>query len=368
LIIGVNLRFIGNKERLLDWIYSIVQKYNISGDVFFDFFAGTSNVGKFFKQKDYQIISSDLLYFSFVLQKAYIQNNDIPKFEKLLKTIEVKSNFLLIDNYNLVLEYLNNIDLINSGFIYNNYAPTKTAHLKQPRMYFTDENAKRIDTIRITIEKWQNSNLIDENEYYILLATLIESVGFFSNILGVYGAFKKDWDKRALKSFELKPITIIQSQKRHFVFNNSSLNLLDKFKYDIIYLDPPYNNRQYAPNYHLLETIAKYDNPIIKGVTGMRDYQNQKSTFCNKATALRDLETICKSKNYKYILLSYNNEGIMPQDDIVNIMSKYGDVIVEEYDYLRFKSSNNGDLKNKKFIKEQIYILKNTQQNLAPNR
>ncbi len=137
--------------------------------------------------------------------------------------------------------------------------------------------------------------------------------------------------------------------------------MLDKFKYDIIYLDPPYNHRQYAPNYHLLETIAKYDNPTIKGISGMRDYQNQKSTFCNKETALRDLETICQSKNYKYILLSYNNEGVMPQDDIIFIMSKYGDVIVEEYDYLRFKSNNNGTAKYKKFIKEQIYILKNTQ-------
>jgi len=352
------LRFIGNKERLVDWIYSVIQKHNINGKVFFDFFAGTSNVGKFFKQKGYQIISSDLLYFSFVLQKAYIQNNEIPKFKKLLENIKVKSNFLLVDNYSLVLEYLNQTELFDNGFIYNNYAPTKTAHLEKARMYFIDDNAKRIDTIRITIEKWKDNNLIDENEYYILLATLIESVGFFSNILGVYGAFKKNWDKRALKPFELKPISIIESKNKHFVFNKSSLELLDKFNYDIIYLDPPYNHRQYAPNYHLLETIAKYDNPTIKGVSGMRDYQNQKSTFCNKVTALRDLENICQSKNYKYILLSYNNEGIMPQNDIINIMSKYGEVIVEEYDYLRFKSNNNGEAKHKKFIKEQIYILK----------
>jgi len=89
------LRFIGNKERLVDWIFSIIQKHNIKGKVFFDFFSGTSNVGKFFKQKDYQIISSDLLYFSYVLQRAYIQNNDIPKFEKLLKNITIKSNLFM---------------------------------------------------------------------------------------------------------------------------------------------------------------------------------------------------------------------------------------------------------------------------------
>lgn len=352
------MRFIGNKERLVDWIYSIVQRYNIKGEVFFDFFAGTSSVGKFFKQKNYQIISSDLLYFSYILQKAYIENNKSPNFDKLLENIKIKSNFLFLDNYNLILEYLNSIDLIDNGFIYNNYAPTKTAYLKQPRMYFTDENAKRVDTIRIMIENWKNYNLIDDSEYYILLASLIESIGFFSNILGVYGAFKKDWDKRALKPFQIKPISIIKSQKEHFVFNESSLKLLDRFEYDIIYLDPPYNSRQYAPNYHLLETIARYDNPNIRGVSGMRDYQNQKSTFCNKATALRDLETICKSKNYKYLLLSYNSEGLMPQKDIINIMSKYGEVVIEEYNYLRFKSNSNGEAKYKKYIKEQLYILK----------
>ncbi len=114
-----------------------------------------------------------------------------------------------------------------------------------------------------------------------------------------------------------------------------------------------------APNYHILETIAKYDNPIIKGVSRMRNYDNQKSTFCNRIKALNDLELICKSNNYKYIIMSYSSEGIMPSNDILNIMKKYADVKLEEYNYLRFKSNNNGHSKNKKFIKEQLYILTN---------
>jgi adenine-specific DNA-methyltransferase len=230
-------------------------------------------------------------------------------------------------------------------------------------MYFTDDNAKKIDAIRIKIEEWKNKDFINENEYFILIACLIESVPFYSNILGVFAAFKKDWDKRALKPFLLKPIKIFQDNKDHFVFNQSSLELLKNYKYDIIYLDPPYNQRQYAPNYHILETIAKYDNPKIKGVTGMRNYDNQKSNFCNKIKALNDLELICKSNNYKYILLSYNCEGIMPQDDILKIMQKYGSVKIEEYDYLRFKSNNNGESKHKKYIKEQLYILTNKTHN-----
>ena len=350
------MRFIGNKERLVEWIYSEIQQKKIKGKRFFDFFAGTSNVGRYFKTKGYQIVSSDLLYFSYVLQKAYIENNKIQNFEKLLQSINIKSNKLFASELDLVYEYLNNLIGIE-GFIYKNYTPEGTKHLEQPRMYFIDENGKKIDAIRQKIEDWKIKKLINENEYFILLAVLIESVPFYSNILGVYAAFKKDWDVRALKKLELKPIKLLQNKQKNYAFNQNSVELLDKFEYDIIYLDPPYNQRQYAPNYHLLETIAKYDNPEIKGVSGMRNYEKQKSDFCNKDKALIELEKILKSKNYKYLLLSYNNEGIMPQIEITKLMEKYGNLQLVEYDYLRFKSNNNGQAKNKKYIKEQLYIL-----------
>lgn len=352
------MRFIGNKERLVDWIYNTIKEKKLEGNIFFDFFSGTSNVGKYFKSKDYQIISSDLLYFSFVLQNAYLVNNKKPLFKKLLNSIETSSNLLFSDNFDLVIGYLNNLPLAK-GFIYKNYTPEGTPHLEKPRMYFISENAQKIDAIRLKIEEWKINKLITKNEYYILLACLIETVPFFSNILGVYAAFKKDWDVRALKPLVLKRIQLIESNKEHFAYNKSSMELLQSHKYDIIYLDPPYNQRQYAPNYHLLETIAKYDNPEIKGVSGMRNYDNQKSDFCNKIRALNSLEEIVKSNNYKYIVLSYNNEGIMPQEKILEIMKKQGNVEIVEYDYLRFKSNNNGLSKTKKYIKEQLYILKN---------
>ena len=245
----------------------------------------------------------------------------------------------------MVYEYLNNLTGIE-GFIYKNYTPEGTKHLKQPRMYFIDENGKKIDAIRQKIEQWKIEQLINENEYFILLAVLIESVPFYANILGVYAAFKKDWDVRALKKLDLKPIKLLQNEQKNYAFNKNSVELLDKFEFDIIYIDPPYNQRQYAPNYHLLETIAKYDNPKIKGVSGMRNYEKQKSNFCNKVKALLELEKILQSQNYKHLLLSYNNEGIMQQDKITKLMEKYGDLQIVEYDYLRFKSNNNGQAKN----------------------
>ena len=86
----------------------------------------------------------------------------------------------------------------------------------------------------------------------------------------------------------------MDNKKENFCFNQNANDLAFSISGDILYIDPPYNHRQYAPNYHLLETIAKYDNPKIKGVTGLRDYSNQKSAFCNPKSGVIELEKIVK--------------------------------------------------------------------------
>ena len=147
------------------------------------------------------------------------------------------------------------------------------------------------------------------------------------------------------------------------VFNSDSVNLLDTVEADVFYLDPPYNERQYAPNYHILETIARYDNPSIKGITGLRNYDQQKSKFCNAKNAIIELDKIAKSGKFKYLVMSYNSEGIMPSPDIISVLSQYGNVKLKEFKYLRFKSNNNGESKTKKFINEQLYILEKRSNN-----
>ncbi len=351
------MRYIGNKENLCDKIFHIMQSKNIKGSSFFDIFAGTTSVGQYFKQKGYQIFSSDLMYFSYVLQKAYIYNNEEILFENLLDIIPTNASNLFVTNLEKVIDYLNTIPQ-KQGFIYENYTPSGTKDLETPRMFFSDENGKIIDAIRLQIEDWKNQKLISENEYFILVACLIETVSFYANVAGVYAAFHKKWDPRAVKKMILRPIKIISNNKGNKVFNLNSVELLDEVQADIFYLDPPYNQRQYAPNYHLLETIAKYDNPIIKGVSGIRDYQEQKSKFCNAKTALTELDLIAQKGNFNHLVLSYNSEGIMPSENIISILEKYGKTELIEFDYLRFKSNNNGKSKHKKYIKEQLYILK----------
>src|SRR5574344_926258 len=104
------MRYIGNKENLLEKIHQVMQSKKIQGNSFFDFFAGTTSVSKFFKKLNYQIYSSDLMYFSYVLQKAYISNNQELNFEKLLKKLNFQSTSLFASPIYIVVEYLNQIE------------------------------------------------------------------------------------------------------------------------------------------------------------------------------------------------------------------------------------------------------------------
>ena len=360
------MRFIGCKENLLDFIETFVKQKDIRGNTFCDLFAGTGSVAKRFKKLGYKIISSDLLYFSYVLQKVYIEQNQYPKFIKLLKHLKinpVEESLFTSENQSAkeIVKYLNEIKDIE-GFIYKNYSPEGTRGQTYARKYFTGDNAKRIDAIREKIEEWEKSNLLNEQEYFFLLCALIEAVPFVANISGTYSAFLKEWDKRAFKKLTLEVPEIIKSEETHKVFNTNGLNVFGQVKgIDILYLDPPYNERQYAPNYHILETIAKLDKPEIKGITGMRAYEDQKSEFCNSKSGIKALGEIIKNGNFKHLILSYNDDGIMPENEILKLFNHAGKTEVAEQDYQRYKSNSNGDQKDG--VREKLYYLKSINKN-----
>ena len=352
------MRYIGNKENIIQRIYGILNANGVNGKSFFDFCSGTASVAKFYKKENYRVYSSDVMYMSYCLQRAYIENNYSPEFQSLLPYLSRGKvmQTLFSTPLEIVLSYLDTLEPVD-GFIFKNYSPEGSKELSVPRMYFTGENAGKIDAVRERIEEWKKNCLITESEYYILLACLLETVSFYSNVAGVYAAFHEKWDPRAIKKLQLRPIEIISNEQQNKSYNTDSMRLLNEINVDILYLDPPYNERQYPPNYHILETIAKADEPIIHGISGMRDYKEEKSGFCNRVTALKDLEEIVERANYKYFVMSYNSEGIMEQDEILEILSRYGKVKLEEFEYQRFKSNNNGLSKVKKHVYEQLYIL-----------
>jgi len=150
--------------------------------------------------------------------------------------------------------------------------------------------------------------------YYFLLASLLESADKVANTASVYGAFLKHFKKSAQKDLVLTSAKFEKNCNTHQVFNEDSNQLIKKIRGDILYLDPPYNQRQYGANYHLLNTIALYDDFETKGKTSMRDYQ--RSNYCKKSEVKNNFEDLVKSADFKYIFLSYNNEGLMSFDCI----------------------------------------------------
>lgn len=209
----------------------------------------------------------------------------------------------------------------------------------------------------MTIEKWKNNSLISENEYFYLLSALINAVPFVANITGVYAAYLKYWDERTYKSIQLKKPVIINNSQDNECYNLDYTELLNK-NCDLLYADPPYNSREYLPNYHVLETIARYDYPEIYGVTGMRNYDNQKSVFCKKNMVYSAFETLVRDCKSKYILISYNNEALLSTQELSDICQKYavnGSFKLFEYNYRRYK---NKIPNNAKGLKEQLYFLR----------
>ena len=308
------MNYIGSKYSLIDFLQASIMDFaGTKNSVFADLFAGTGVVGVNFKKQGYEIISNDIQYYSFVLNKHLIENNEIEN--------------------NDLIAYLNSIEGIE-GFVYKNYCMGSGSG----RNYFTDENGKKCDAIRIEIENLRNNKKIAESDYFYLLASLINSIDKYANTASVYGAFLKKIKKSAAKRFELEPLPVIQGYKKNKVYNEDINVLIKKIKGDILYLDPPYNARQYCTNYHVLETIAKYDTPKLNGKTGLRDYREQKSLFCSKRTVAEAFEKIIADADFKYIFLSYNNEGLMPISQIKNIMSKYGQYYVYTQIYKRFKA------------------------------
>ncbi|MCK4874848.1 MAG: DNA adenine methylase [Sulfurimonas sp.] len=336
------MNYIGSKLRLSSWIKDEVIKVvgnDLSQKVFCDMFAGTGIVGRTFKKDVKQVISNDLEHYSYVLNKNYIQNH---------KNIKKKAKYI---------KKLNNLPLIEDGFIYQNYCFGSDSG----RQYFSDENGKRIDTIRTKIKKWKKNKKINNKSYYFLLASLLESADKVANTASVYSAFLKHIKKSASKDLILEPANFIENDNIHQVFNKDSNELIKEISGDILYLDPPYNHRQYNTNYHLLETIAKYDNPKIHGKTGLRDYDDQKSLYCSRTKAKEAFKNLVLNAKVKYIFLSYNNEGLMSLTDIKKIMSSCGKYGFFTQNYNRFKSDkdNNRNYKTNKTLEYLHYVVCN---------
>ena len=320
------MNYIGSKFKLSSWIKEEIHKVvgeDLSNKVFCDMFAGTGIIGRAFKTEVQKVIANDLEYYSFILNKNYIENHS---------TLRDAQHYL---------KKLNALTLKENGFIYTHYALGGGAK----RQYFSDKNAQKIDTIRTSIEKWYKKEKISPSLYYFLLASLLESADKVANTTSVYGAFLKHLKKTAQQDFVLEGAYFQETTTTHSVYNEDANRLIAHISGDILYLDPPYKHREYGANYHILNTITKYKPFTPQGKTGLPDYN--RSAYCNRHKVTQKFETLLAQANFKYIFLSYNNEGLMSKEEVQKVMQKYGKYTLRTKEYQRFKADNNKNRNHK---------------------
>lgn len=365
-------KYIGNKKSILIEIERFMKSKGIHHGIVLDVFSGTTNVSQYFKQKGYSIICNDASSMSYVLGKAYVENNEFPSYERVLEYInaenyvydmkelnsdieyvkkKINNDVLFDDTYwdkinfatgieplARVLQYLNHlpIDDMSSeeNAIFDYYCEggamssyTSVRGLKGKRNYFTEENAKLLGKIIIKMRSWHDMGLLSENEGYVLLAALIEEVTLNANVNGTFHDFNRTkLYPNALTPLHLKPImlNIYESEQLYSVYVGDANRLFEnvhltneELEKTILYIDPPYNFRQYGAYYHFLnfladiyeiDTLCEYL-AEIKYVRGQNMNNNFVSKYCYKNKFIPAMTELINSILCKYILISYYDEN-----------------------------------------------------------
>ena len=343
------LNYIGSKYQLIDWLTQNILEQtgwtSFSDKSVSDLFAGTGVVSYHFRKSGARVVSNDAELYSYIISHAFTRS---------VYTTVCRDCLIELQRELVERRYTEAED----GFVTLNYSPQGA----KERKFFTIDNARRIDYVRARIESLRQT--VTDDEYKFLLASLITSADAVSNVPAVYGCFLKNFKLKATRQLVLTPIHMNTDSPAEgsSSYHSDVLNpeFLRSFETDMVYLDPPYNERQYSKNYFPLNIIAKTPEQLLseeplKGKTGIPT-DCFISPFCKKGKVVETaFETLCRDLRTKWIFLSYNSESIVSKKNMLDIMRKYGKVTVIERDYKRFKSFEyNNDVD----IKEYLFCLR----------
>ena len=371
------IAYIGNKRKLLPLIYKAIENAGISPGErvrFFDVFSGSGVVSRFAKFLGFEVFANDWEYYAFVLNKGFLEFDEV----------DISGIFGSRAEFEKLLDEINSLPEPNeeNQYIAKFYAPkefdVEQADYKTERLFYTRENALAIDKIRNWLEDFRkNSEKCGnpsnrEKIFYLLLADLLYEAATHTNTSGVFKAFHKEFGghgkdalTRIMKKIELHPPVLIDSKSQVHLFQENANELARKIKgIDIAYLDPPYNQHQYGSNYHLLNTIAKWDKipaplelnskGVLKKKAAIReDWVNTRSEYCYKDSAERSFEDLILNLDARFIFVSYSTDGIIPFERMREICTKRGrlSLVTNEYTtYRGGKQSNKRQNANIEFI------------------
>ena len=326
-----NRRYIGSKTKLLDWIFSEI-KNNTQGKSFFDIFSGTGSIAERALSLYNKVIVNDILSSNKIIYEAFWGKEKI--------------NFCLINEYKNLFIALTNIEKEN--YFSENYGGK----------YFGLNDAKKIGYIREIIEENYKSKVLNKREFSILLASLIYSMDRIANTVGHYDAYRKINIKDDRFRFELIDLNDYQNKEIE-IFQEDANSLAPKIYADIIFLDPPYNSRQYSRFYHVLENLVDWDKPELYGVA-LKPKPKNMSEYCRNGAA-KVFDDLISNLKCKYIVVTYNNtynskssssQNKIKLEEIKKSLNKRGVTKIFESDY-KFFNAGKTDLPNHK---EYLFI------------
>ena len=344
-----NRRFLGSKYKLLNFIEDTVNEHCKDVKSVIDVFAGTGVVGSLFLKNGKEVYFNDYLKSNCYSYKAFYEPTkaDIKKLEKI------------INNYN-------DIEINEENYFSENFSDT----------YFSSKDCKKIGYIRDNIEDKFKKQEINEREKCILIASLIYSMDRVANTVGHYDAYRKI--KNIEDKFFMYMLDVSEKgEKKSHISNLDANEFIKTVKADLVYIDPPYNSRQYCDAYHLLENVAVWNKPKVYGVAKKMDRTNLKSRYCTNK-AVEAFDELIRNCNCKYILVSYNNTGDKSNSrsnakisdlQIKQILEKKGKVQVFEQAFNNFTTgkSVSVDHKERLFLCETAEVCEESQIKLKDN-
>lgn len=350
------ITYLGNKRKLLDFIGEsideIFKNENINKAKFFDGFSGSGIVSRYLKRFSSDLYVNDFEEYTYCINSCYLSNKSEIDIDKITEINKKLNNCKLNGNGGIIRKYYSPIDDNNIQ--------------KDDRVFYSNSNALIIDNIRSMIDD------VEENYKKYFIAPLLYKSSVHTNTSGVFKGFYKDKItkkgkfggtgenalSRILGEIDL-PIPIFSEYECNVnIFNENTNELVKKLpEVDITYYDPPYNQHPYGSNYFMLNLIYKNKEPKnISKISGIPD-DWKKSPYYKKSDVKKSFNELISNTRSKYILLSYNNEGLMNSDEIIEILNKYGDVKLKTKKYNTFrggKNLNNRDI----HVQEFLYILK----------
>lgn len=340
-------RYIGSKEKLANKIISKIKEITPKAERVIDLMAGTGLFSKALKESGFKVTASDVMTYSYHHLNVQLKLSCAPKFTFIDAENSISSSpndtLFPLSTYQLIINHLNNLKSIR-GYFWKEFSPEGSPkNTLLPRKYFTPENAAKIDSIRMEIKNLYKTGKISEIEHSLLIHDLIMAANDIANIAGTYGHYLSRFTARAKDDLFLKPSIFSDKGQLtgHKIYKGYAENLAEKMIGDICYIDPPYIKRQYAANYHVLETIAREDFPEAIGVSGLRPWRDQYSNFCTKTKIRASFTKIIENIKCVDILISYSEDGLLPIEDFKIFLSTFGEVQISKIRYKRFKSNNS---------------------------